>query len=116
MDLSLSAGAGKGLFTKEIEEQLLAGEAHVAVHSLKDLPTQMPEGLTLAAMPKREDAHDVLIGELPRGARVGTSSIRRRAQLLAWRPDLKIEEIRGNIGTRLRRRRITMRLSWRRRV
>ncbi len=105
-ELSLAGGAGKGLFTKEIEEHLLAGDIQLAVHSLKDLPTQLPAGLTLAAMPKREDARDVLIGAesieaLPRGARVGTSSIRRRAQLLARRPDLRIEEIRGNIGTRL---------------
>ena len=105
-EISLSGGAGKGLFTKEIEEHLLAGEIHLAVHSLKDLPTQLPEGLTLAAMPAREDARDVLIGAssldaLPKGARVATSSVRRRAQLLAHRPDLKVQEIRGNIGTRL---------------
>lgn len=105
-EISLSGGAGKGLFTKEIEEHLLAGETHLAIHSLKDLPTQLPEGLTIAAVPVREDARDVLIGAdsldaLPRGARVGTSSVRRRAQLLAHRPDLRVEEIRGNIGTRL---------------
>jgi hydroxymethylbilane synthase len=105
-EISLAGGAGKGLFTKEIEEHLLAGDIQLAVHSLKDLPTELPAGLTLAAMPKREDPRDVLIGAesieaLPRGARVGTSSLRRRAQLLARRPDLKIEEIRGNIGTRL---------------
>ena len=108
LDMSLSAGAGKGLFTKEIEDQLLAGEFELAVHSMKDLPTQMPEGLTIGAVPAREDAHDVLIGAksvdtLPKGARVATSSVRRKAQLLARRPDLQICEIRGNVGTRLQK-------------
>jgi hydroxymethylbilane synthase len=110
LNLSLSAGAGKGLFTKEIEEKLLANEIDVAIHSLKDLPTQLPEGLTIGAVPAREDAHDVFVAklfnsldELPQGAHVATSSIRRRAQLLARRPDLRIEEIRGNVGTRLQK-------------
>jgi hydroxymethylbilane synthase len=110
MDASLSATGGKGLFTKEIEDLLLAGDINLAVHSLKDLPTQLPEGLTIAAVPEREDAHDVLIsakyqsvGELPKGARIGTSSVRRKAQLLARRPDLQIAEIRGNVGTRLQK-------------
>jgi hydroxymethylbilane synthase len=110
MDASLSATGGKGLFTKEIEDLLLAGEIDLAVHSLKDLPTQLPEGLTIAAVPAREDAHDVLISakyatvdELPKGARIGTSSVRRKAQLLARRPDLQIVEIRGNVGTRLQK-------------
>jgi len=109
-NLSLVAGGGKGLFTKEIEEQLLRGEIHVAVHSLKDLPTTLPDGLIVGAVPPRENAHDVLISKqfrsiqnLPRGARVATSSLRRRAQLLARRPDLQIEEIRGNVETRLRK-------------
>lgn len=107
---SLPAVGGKGLFTKEIEEQLLAGTIDIAVHSLKDLPTTLPAGLMLGAVPAREDARDALISkqyrsvaELPAGARVATSSIRRRAQLLAVRPDLQIEEIRGNIETRLRK-------------
>jgi hydroxymethylbilane synthase len=109
-NLSLVAGGGKGLFTKEIEEQLLRGEIHVAVHSMKDLPTTLPEGLMVGAVPVRENAHDVFISkksgsipELPNGAHVATSSIRRRAQLLARRPDLQIEEIRGNVETRLRK-------------
>jgi hydroxymethylbilane synthase len=109
-NLSLIAGGGKGLFTKEIEDQLLREEIHVAVHSMKDLPTVLPDGLTIGAVPPREDAHDVLISkkflsiqELPDGARVATSSIRRRAQLLALRPDLQVEEIRGNVETRLRK-------------
>jgi len=108
VDVSLSAAGGKGLFTKEIEEHLLAGEIHVAVHSLKDLPTILPEGLTIGAVPAREDARDVFLSkkyrsldELPTGARVATGSVRRRAQLLARRPDLRIEEVRGNVGTRL---------------
>jgi hydroxymethylbilane synthase len=109
-NLSLTAGGGKGLFTKEIEDQLLAGEIHVAVHSMKDLPTVLPDGLIIGGVPPREDAHDVFISkkfrsiqELPHGACVATSSIRRRAQLLARRPDLHIEEIRGNVETRLRK-------------
>lgn len=108
VDLSLSAGAGKGLFTKEIEEQLFRGEIHLAVHSLKDLPTMLPDALTVGAVLLREDARDVLVtkkyaslDELPSGARLATSSIRRKAQLLARRPDLQIEEIRGNVETRL---------------
>jgi hydroxymethylbilane synthase len=109
-DMSLAAGGGKGLFTKEIEDHLLRGEIHVAVHSMKDLPTLLPDGLTIGAVPAREDPHDVFIAksvksldELPQSARVATSSIRRRAQLLARRPDLQIEEIRGNVGTRLQK-------------
>ena len=110
MEMSLTAGAGKGLFTKEIEEQLQAGDIDLAIHSMKDLPTQLPEGLTIGAVPAREDAHDVLISkryrsvdELPQGARIATSSPRRRAQLLVRRPDLKILEIRGNVGTRVQK-------------
>ena len=97
----------KGLFTKEIEEALLAGEIDIAVHSLKDMPTELPEGLTLAAIPEREDPRDALVGRalenLAAGARVGTGSLRRAAQLRARRPDLKIEDIRGNVDTRLRK-------------
>ncbi|MDX2151100.1 MAG: hydroxymethylbilane synthase [Bryobacteraceae bacterium] len=97
----------KGLFTKEIEEALLGGAVDLAVHSLKDLPTVLPEGLTLAAVPEREDPHDALVGrrlqELTVGARVGTSSLRRSAQLRALRPDLVVESIRGNVDTRLRK-------------
>ena len=97
----------KGLFTKEIEEALLAGAVDLAVHSLKDLPTEMPAGLRVAAVPEREDARDAIVGcklaELSRGARVGTSSLRRAAQLRSLRPDLVIEAVRGNVDTRLRK-------------
>jgi hydroxymethylbilane synthase len=97
----------KGLFTKEIEEALLDGRADLAVHSLKDLPTELPEGLVLAAVPEREDPRDAVIGkklaDLPPGAKVGTSSLRRAAQLLKLRPDLQVESIRGNLDTRLRK-------------
>ena len=104
---SLVQAGGKGLFTKEIEDALLAGSIDVAVHSLKDLPTENPDGLTIAAIPEREDPCDAIIGmrleQLPQGARVGTSSNRRRAQLLVLRPDLQVEPVRGNIDTRLRK-------------
>ena len=104
--VGLAAG-GKGVFTKEIEEALLNGSIDLAVHSLKDLPTELPPGLALAAVPEREDPRDALVGyrfdELPRGARVGTSSLRRGAQLRALRPDLDIRDIRGNVETRLRK-------------
>src|SRR5471030_246315 len=97
----------KGLFTKEIEEALLDGRADLAVHSLKDMPTELPEGLTLAAVPEREDARDAVVGkplaDLPPGAKVGTSSLRRAAQLRRLRPDLKVESVRGNLDTRLRK-------------
>jgi len=109
-DISLTKSAGKGLFTKEIEDQLLAGTIDVAVHSMKDLPTQLPDGLTIGAVPAREDARDLLVtkqpatlASLPPGAVVASSSIRRRAQLLAARPDLRLEDIRGNVETRLRK-------------
>lgn len=106
-DVPLAKVGGKGLFTKEIEEALLDGRIDLAVHSLKDLPTELPAGLTLAAIPEREDTADAMIGakleELPEGARVGTSSLRRAAQLRALRPDLVIENIRGNLDTRLRK-------------
>ena len=110
LEVSLAAAGGKGLFTKEIEDQLLAGTIHLAVHSLKDLPTELPAGLILAAVPPREDPRDVFVSrrygsldELPQGAHVATSSIRRKAQLLARRPDLRISEIRGNVATRLQK-------------
>ncbi len=100
----------KGDFTRELDEALLDGRIDFAVHSMKDVPTQVPEGLSLAAVPVREDPSDVLISrprrsfaELPAGARVGTASPRRKAQLLAARPDLKILEARGNVDTRIAR-------------
>jgi len=106
-DVPLAQAGGKGLFTKEIEEALLDGRADLAVHSLKDLPTELPAGLALAAVPEREDPHDAVVGrklaELPAGATVGTSSPRRAAQLRRLRPDLTIESIRGNLDTRLRK-------------
>ncbi len=106
-DVALSQVGSKGLFTKEIEEALLAGTIDIAVHSLKDMPTDLPAGLTLAAIPEREDPRDALVGraleDLGPGARVGTGSLRRTAQLRARRPDLQIEDIRGNVDTRLRK-------------
>lgn len=101
---------GKALFTKEIEEALLDGRVDVAVHSMKDVPAEQPEGLCIAAIPEREDPRDAFIShtaakfdELPMGAVLGTASLRRQAQALALRPDLKIEMLRGNVDTRLRR-------------
>jgi hydroxymethylbilane synthase len=106
-DVALSKVGTKGLFTKEIEEALLSGAIDLAVHSLKDMPTDLPEGLTLAAIPEREDPRDALVGRslaaLSAKARVGTSSLRRAAQLRAQRPDLELENIRGNVDTRLRK-------------
>jgi hydroxymethylbilane synthase len=106
-DVPLAKVGTKGLFTKEIEEALLDGRADLAVHSLKDLPTELPEGLVLAAVPEREDPRDAVVGkrlaDLPAGAKVGTSSLRRAAQLRKLRPDLVIESIRGNLDTRLRK-------------
>jgi hydroxymethylbilane synthase len=100
----------KGMFTKEIEEALADGRTDLAVHSLKDLPTELPEEFALAATPPRADPRDVFVSAkhanlaaLPNGARVGTSSQRRRAQLLALRPDLALQEFRGNVDTRLRK-------------
>jgi hydroxymethylbilane synthase len=107
VDRSLPEIGGKGLFTEELEQRLLAGMIDLAVHSLKDLPTDLPEGLTLGAVTRREDPRDVLVSraggfdELPAGARVGTGSLRRRAQLLRRRPDLTVLDIRGNVPTRL---------------
>ena len=106
-DVPLAKVGGKGLFTKEIEEALLDRRADLAVHSLKDLPTELPVGLTLAATPRREDARDALVGrrldELAPGAKVGTSSLRRAAQLMRLRPNVVVESIRGNLDTRLRK-------------
>ena len=104
---SLMQAGGKGLFTKEIEDALLAGAIDLAVHSLKDLPTETPEGLAIAAIPEREDARDALVGcrlnALRPGARVGTSSGRRAAQLRLLRSDVAVEPVRGNVDTRLRK-------------
>jgi hydroxymethylbilane synthase len=109
-DVALADFGGKALFVREIEEALLDGRVDAGVHSLKDMPAVLPDGLRLAAYPPREDPRDVLLTrsgggleELPRGARVATSSLRRRALLLARRPDLRIEPIRGNVDTRLRK-------------
>jgi hydroxymethylbilane synthase len=106
-DVPLAQVGGKGLFTKEIEEALAGRRIDLAVHSLKDLPTELPEGLAIAAIPEREDARDALVGrrlaELRPGARVGTSSLRRVAQLRAARPDVEVEPVRGNLDTRLRK-------------
>ena len=104
----ISTAAGrKGVFTKEIEEALLDGTIDLAVHSLKDLPTELDERLAVAAIPERADPYDALVGStfeaLPQGARVGTSSLRRAAQLRAARPDLELLDIRGNVDTRLRK-------------
>jgi hydroxymethylbilane synthase len=109
-DRSLAAIGGKGLFIKELEVALDEQRADIAVHSMKDLPGDLPEGLIIAAVLERADARDALLtakasrlDDLPEGARVGTSSLRRQAQLLAARPDLRIEALRGNVDTRLRR-------------
>ena len=107
-DRTLAAIGGKGLFTKEIEDALLDGRVDLAVHSMKDMPTFLPDGLMIGAMLEREDARDALISPvadsiaaLPQGAVVGTASLRRQAQLLLVRPDLTIQPLRGNVGTRL---------------
>jgi hydroxymethylbilane synthase len=109
-DVAFAEVGAKGMFTKEIEEALAAGRVDLAVHSLKDLPTELPEGFALAATPVRADARDALVSAkftsleaLPEGARVGTSSARRRAQLYALRPDIEMVEFRGNVDTRLRK-------------
>jgi len=109
-DRSLAAIGGKGLFIKELEVALEEERADIAVHSMKDLPGDLPAGLTIAAVLERADARDALLtasagrlDDLPHGARVGTSSLRRQAQLLAARPDLAIQGLRGNVDTRLRR-------------
>ncbi|MGE4419011.1 MAG: hydroxymethylbilane synthase [Sulfurimonas sp.] len=109
-DKALSKIGGKGLFLKELEEAMLRGEAQIAVHSLKDVPTVMPDGLLLAAITQREDCRDALLSEkyanidsLPKGAVVGTSSLRRRMQIEKIRPDLLIKDLRGNVDTRIRK-------------
>src|SRR5689334_23948147 len=102
-EVPLAKVGSKGLFTKEIEEAMLDGRADLAVHSLKELPTELPQGLVLAAIPAREDPRDAIVGrplaDLPAGARAGTSSLRRAAQLRRLRPDLVIESVRGNVDT-----------------
>ena len=110
LDKPLALIGGKGHFTKELEDAMLAGDADIAVHSLKDVPTYIPEGLELAAVTKRQDQSDVFlshqyasIDDLPQGAVVGTTSLRRRMQLLQKRPDLKVKDLRGNVNTRLRK-------------
>ena len=110
LDRSLSKVGGKGLFVKELETALEEGRAHLAVHSLKDVPMNLPAGFVLAAIWEREDPRDAFVSnrfaslsELPQGATVGTSSLRRQAQLLAIRPDLEIQPLRGNLDTRLRK-------------
>ena len=106
-DVALAQVGGKGLFTKEIDEALLNGSIDLAVHSMKDVPTGLPAGLTIAAIPEREEPRDALIGcsieELKDGTRIGTSSLRRSSQLLAVNPRLSIEMLRGNVDTRLRK-------------
>jgi hydroxymethylbilane synthase len=103
-DVPLSQVGGKGLFTKEIEEALLDGRIDLAVHSLKDMPSELPAGLTLAAIPEREDPRDALLGApLKDGARIGTSSLRRSVQLKALHRELSIEGLRGNVDTRIRK-------------
>ncbi len=109
-DVALAKVGTKGMFTKEIEEALAAGRVDLAVHSLKDLPTELPKGFEIAAITERQDPRDAFcsrhysdINDLPNGARVGTSSLRRQAQLKAIRPDLEIHPLRGNVDTRLRK-------------
>lgn len=108
LEAPLAKIGGKGLFTKELETAMLAGEIDIAVHSLKDMPTEVPEGLVITAITERYDPGDAVVSPryqtlaaLPPGARVGTSSLRRRAQLLAARPDLTLFDLRGNVNTRL---------------
>ena len=108
LDSPLAKNGGKGLFVKELEEALLDGRADLAVHSMKDVPMALPEGLTLAVICEREDPLDAFVSntynsfaELPHGAKVGTSSLRRKCQILKQRPDLEIIDLRGNVGTRL---------------
>ncbi|KEO77811.1 hydroxymethylbilane synthase [Paenibacillus sp. SEL3] len=110
LDVTLSKVGGKGLFVKEIEQAMLAGEIDMAVHSMKDMPSELPEGLVNGAVPRREDPRDCLITlgaesleELPQGAKVGTSSLRRASQIKSMRPDLQLEPVRGNIDSRLKK-------------
>jgi hydroxymethylbilane synthase len=108
LDKPLAEIGGKGLFTKELEDAMNRGEAHLSVNSLKDMPFELPEGFEISAITEREDVRDALLSEkyeniesLPHGAVVGTTSLRRKVQLLALRPDLKIKELRGNVNTRI---------------
>jgi hydroxymethylbilane synthase len=109
LDVPLAQVGGKGLFVKEIEEAMLRGEIDIAVHSMKDVPTEFPEGLGLVCITEREDPRDAVISrgvkfaDLPHGARIGTSALRRQAQLLKVRPDLEMVIIRGNVETRIRK-------------
>jgi hydroxymethylbilane synthase len=110
LDVPLAKVGGKGLFVKEIEDALLDGRADLAVHSMKDVPTELPEGLHLGIVPERENPRDAFVSrkyrdvsDLPHGAKVGTSSLRRKSQLARLRPDLMIEDLRGNLDTRLRK-------------
>ena len=110
VDRTIQSLGGKGAFTKEIEDSLIGGEIDLAVHSMKDLPTELPHGLTIAAVPEREDPRDVVVSRdnirlehLPKGASVATGSLRRKAQILNYRPDLSLVPIRGNVDTRLRK-------------
>jgi hydroxymethylbilane synthase len=109
LDVPLAQVGGKGLFVKEIEEAMLRGEIDIAVHSMKDVPTEFPPGLGLVCITSREDPRDALISrgirfsDLPRGARIGTSALRRQAQLLAVRPDLQMVAVRGNVESRIRK-------------
>ena len=110
LDVPLARVGGKGLFVKEIEDALLENRVDLAVHSMKDVPTELPDGLEVAIVPPREIARDAFVSaryqrlaELPAGARIGTSSLRRKAQLAALRPDLAINDLRGNLDTRLRK-------------
>ncbi len=110
LDVPLAKVGGKGLFTKELEVALMAGEVDMCVHSMKDVPTELPEGLFIAAMPERVDPRDVIVSgkgytldTLPEGARVGTSSLRRVAQVRHLRPDVEIVDVRGNLDTRMRK-------------
>ncbi|MGE5189283.1 MAG: hydroxymethylbilane synthase [Gemmatimonadota bacterium] len=110
VDVPLARVGGKGLFVKEIEEALLSGRIDLAVHSMKDVPTDLPAGLEIVAITRREDPRDAFLSaryrrfeDLPPGARLGTSSLRRQTQLLAVRPDLKVESLRGNLDTRIRK-------------
>ena len=110
LDVPLAKVGGKGLFVKEIEEALLSGKIDLAVHSMKDMPAEIPDGLCIGAVPKRENPMDVLISDkggalssFGRGARIGTSSLRRSAQLLYTRPEIEIVPLRGNLDTRLRK-------------
>ncbi|MCL2760254.1 MAG: hydroxymethylbilane synthase [Desulfuromonadales bacterium] len=109
LDVPLAQVGGKGLFVKEIEEAMLRGDIDIAVHSMKDVPTEFPEGLGLYCITKREDPRDAVISkgikfaDLPKGAKVGTSALRRQAQLLKFRPDLQMVIIRGNVETRMKK-------------